>query len=68
MVVSLTLSEVSEESHRSDCKLNYFLVLIFKSHLVCPAKHKTYFIADGFVSAGILLITQRSQLDYSVKY
>lgn len=69
MVVSISLPEISEEPHRSDCKLNYFLFFfIFQSHLVCPAKHKAYFIADGFVSAGILLITLRSQLDYSVKY
>lgn len=47
-----------------DCKLNVF----FQRYLVCLPKYKAHFKADGFVSAGILLITHRFQLDYSVKF
>ena len=47
-----------------DCKLNDFLF----SEVRHPAKYKAYFKADGWVSAGILLITLRPQLDYSVKF
>lgn len=48
-----------------DWKLNDFF---FQRYLVCPAKYKADFKADGFVSVGILLITRRSQLDHSVKF
>lgn len=47
-----------------DCNLNVF----FQRYLVCLPKYKAHFKADGFVSAGILLITHRFQLDYSVKF
>lgn len=47
-----------------DCKLNVF----FQRYLVHLPKYKEYLKTDGFVSAGILLIAHRFQLDYSVKF
>lgn len=47
-----------------DCKLNVF----FQRYLVRLPEYKEYLKTDGFVSAGILLIAHRFQLDYSVKF